>query len=156
MRIATTGALALVAVLTATGTGAENRLTNPDFSSALMTNGWMNGAPASIQLAWESQDRSDDPDSGSLRMTNTFETGSMFGGNGAFQCVPAHPGDSFAFGNWIFVPAAQATTGDAPPPGRTAHPSGAYGTKVCSSALRPEKRVTWERTRQKRWTARGS
>ncbi|MEI9953439.1 MAG: hypothetical protein WDO74_31785 [Pseudomonadota bacterium] len=87
----------------------QSLVDNPGF--AVDTAGW-NAEMGPLTVTWNDNDATDDAASGALSLINAFY-GEADGpiALGAFQCLPATPGRTYAIAGDVFVPEGKVTVG---------------------------------------------
>ncbi len=124
----TVAAACLLLVLGLAPARAQNLLVNPGFDSDL--SGWHpSNAPGLIITIWSPLDAAGSPSSGSLLADNLAATANYPVVVGA-QCINVTPGQKYWLRAKAFIPAGQATTGEA-------DINAYWGSGTCSSPADP-------------------
>ncbi len=91
----------------------QSLVKNPGF--AVDVAGWLT-EPGPITLTWKGKDANDDANSGSLSLLNAFygETDAPIA-LGAYQCLPATPGVTYAMAGDVWIPKGQGDGADGGP-----------------------------------------
>lgn len=88
-----------------TASDCDTLVSNPGFATS--TEGWRQD-DSTMQIAWASDDASQDPGSGSVVVVNTLYAKSAgLAAGGAMQCVPAKPGATYLMAGDVFIPPDQ-------------------------------------------------